>query len=152
MAERKRSDELVQVATQCACLNMRKATRAITQLYDATLAPAGLRATQFTLLVALSLAERLTLSQVAEHLVMDRTTLTRNVAVLERDGLVTSERGPDRRERYMRLTPSGRRALDQALPLWREAQAKTIKAVGPDAWRALSGGLQGFTAAMRETR
>jgi DNA-binding MarR family transcriptional regulator len=64
-------------------------------------------ATQFTVLVAVSLSEQLSLSQIAERLVMDRTTLTRNVHPLERDGLVRIEHGPDRRERYMRLTVAG---------------------------------------------
>jgi DNA-binding MarR family transcriptional regulator len=65
--------------------------------------------------VALSLSEDLTVSRVAERLVMIRTTLTRNVAPLEHDGLVTRGRGPDRRERYLRVTPAGRRALERAL-------------------------------------
>src|SRR6266545_1849443 len=98
-----------------------------------------------------SVSGQLTLSQVAERLVMDRTTLTRNVAPLERDGLVKSERGPDRRERYLRLTAAGRRALAGALPLWRQAQAQAVKAIGPEAWRALRGGLQEFTTACTET-
>jgi DNA-binding MarR family transcriptional regulator len=138
-----------EIASQCACFSLRKAARAVTHLYDKTLEPSGLRVTQFTLLVALSLSEQLTLSQVAERLVMDRTTLTRNLAPLERDGLVTSERGSDQRERYVHLTPAGRRALEQALPLWRQAQARVVTAIGHDAWHALRGGLQTFTTAMR---
>ena len=141
----------VEVASQCACFSLRKAARAVTQLYDKTLEPSGLRVTQFTLLVALSLTDQLTLSQVAEHLVMDRTTLTRNVVPLERDGLVKRERGPDRRERYLRVTPAGRRALEQALPLWRQAQAQVVRVISPDAWHALRLGLQAFTSAVRDT-
>ena len=141
-----------EVATHCACFALRKAARAVTQLYDKALEPSGLRATQFTLVVALSLSEQLTLSQVAERLVMDRTTLTRNMTPLERDGLVIRERGPDRRERYLRLTPAGRRALAQALPLWRQAQAQAVTAIGQEAWRALRGGLQEFTSACADRR
>jgi len=141
-----------EIASQCACFSLRKAARAVTQLYDKTLEPSGLRVTQFTLVVALSLSEQLTLSQVAERLVMDRTTLTRNLAPLERDGLVTSERGSDQRERYVHLTPVGRRALEQALPLWRQAQAQVVTTIGHDAWHALRGGLQTFTTAMRADR
>jgi DNA-binding MarR family transcriptional regulator len=100
-----------EIASQCACFSVRKAARAVTQLYDKTLEPSGLQVTQFTLLVAVSLSEQLTVSQVAERLVMDRTTLTRNVAPLERDGLVKRKRGPDRRERYLRVTPAGRRRM-----------------------------------------
>lgn len=139
-----------EVASHCACFSLRKATRAVTRLYDRALESTGLRITQFTLLVALSLSRQLTLGQVADRLAMDRTTLTRNVAPLERDGLVKSERGPDRRERYMRLTPAGRRALERALPLWRRAQARVLITIGPDGWHALRRGLQEVTATMRD--
>lgn len=140
-----------EAASQCACFNLRKAARAVTQLYDKALEPSGLRVTQFTLLVALSLGQGLTLSRLADRLVMDRTTLTRNLVPLERDGLVRSERGPDRRERYVRVTPAGRRALAQAFPLWREAQAQVMTAIGHAAWNALRGGLQEVTRVMRDT-
>ena len=139
-----------EAASQCVCFNLRKAARAVTQSYDATLAPSGVRVTQFTVLVALSLSEQLSLSQIAERLVMDRTTLTRNLRPLERDGLVRTERGPDRRERYMRLTATGRRILDRALPLWRRAQVRVMETIGEDAWRALHGGLQEITSSVRE--
>ena len=136
-----------EVASHCVCFRLRKAARAATQVYDKALEPSGLRVTQFTLMVALALSEELTLSEVAERLVMDRTTLTRNVAPLERDGLVASARGPDRRERYLRVTAAGRRALTRALPLWRRAQAQVVAGIGHGAWRALRGGLEEFTTA-----
>jgi len=150
MASRKPNTVPDEVASDCVCFSLRKAARAVTQLYDRAFEDGALRVTQFTLLVALSQSEQLTLSQVAERLVMDRTTLTRNLAPLERDGLVTSERGPDRRERYMRLTPAGRRTLDQALPLWRQAQAQVMTAIGHHAWGALRRGLQELTTALRD--
>jgi DNA-binding MarR family transcriptional regulator len=150
MASPKTIKATKQVAAYCACFNLRKATRAVTQLYDKALAPSTLRVTQFTLLVALSRTEQLTLSQVAEHLVMDRTTLARNLTPLERDGLVTIRRGPDRRERYMHLTLRGHRALEQALPLWRQAQAQVERSVGHRAWSALHEGLQELTRTLRD--
>jgi DNA-binding MarR family transcriptional regulator len=107
-------------------------------------------ATQFTVLVAVSLSEQLSLSQIAERLVMDRTTLTRNVHPLERDGLVRSEHGPDRRERYMRLTVAGTKRLGRAMPLRRQAQARVMERLGEDAWRALRGGLLGITSSVQE--
>jgi DNA-binding MarR family transcriptional regulator len=138
-----------EAASQCVCFNLRKAARAVTQVYDATLAPSGVRVTQFTVLVALSLSEQLSLSQIAERLVMDRTTLTRNLRPLERDGLVRIERGPDRRERYMRLTAAGRKRLDRTMPLWRRAQARVMETMGEDAWRALRDGLHRITSSVR---
>jgi DNA-binding MarR family transcriptional regulator len=151
MPSRTASLAAAEVASHCVCFRLRKAARAATQVYDKALEPSGLRVTQFTLMVALSLSEELTLSQVAERLVMDRTTLTRNVALLERDGLVTSERGPDRRERYLRLTAGGRRAVARALPLWRRAQAQVVAEIGHGAWRALRGRLAEFTTACTAT-
>lgn len=141
-----------EAARECVCFNLRKAARAVTQFYDAALAASGVRATQFTVLVALSLSERLSLTQIAERLVMDRTTLTRNLRPLERDGLVRIERGPDRRERYMRLTAAGRKRLDRALPLWRKAQRRMTEAIGEEAWLALRGGLRGIASSVRAAR
>ena len=151
MPSRTARTAVAEVASHCVCFSLRKAARAATQVYDKALEPSGLRVTQFTLMVALSLSEGLTLSQVAERLVMDRTTLTRNVTPLERDGLVMSDRGPDRRERYLRLTAAGRRALARALPLWRRAQAEVVAGIGHGAWRALRGGLEEFTTACTST-
>ena len=75
MPPRSANRAAAEIASQCACFSLRKAARAVTQLYDKTLEASGLRVTQFTVVVALSLSEQLTLSQVAERLVMDRTTL-----------------------------------------------------------------------------
>ena len=83
----------------CACFNLRKAARAVTQLYDDALRPAGILATQLPLLIATGRLERVTISQLAEAMVMDRTTLTRNLRPLERDGLVRTKPGKDRRVR-----------------------------------------------------
>src|SRR5688572_31775668 len=85
-----------QAAVQCCtCFNLRKAARAVTQLYDDILRPSGLRATQFSLLMLIRGAGRLQLTELAEAAVMDRTTLKRNLALLEREGLVRIEPGDD---------------------------------------------------------
>ena len=120
----------------------------MTQAYDAALEPCGLRATQFSVLVGLSLGERFPISRFADALVMDRTTLTRNLRPLERRGLVRIEPGPDRRERYITLTGAGREALAKALPVWRTAQARALKQIGDAQWGALRSGLAALTAAM----
>jgi len=137
-------------ARDCACFNLRKAARAVTQLYEAALAPSGIRATQFSVLVALALVDAAPLSRVADGLVMDRTTLTRNLRPLARRGWVRIEAGEDRRERNLSLTRSGRAALDRALPLWQQAQARVLDHVGGARWAGLQRDLQGLVAMARD--
>jgi DNA-binding MarR family transcriptional regulator len=139
-----------EVARRCACFNLRKAARAVTQLYDAALEPAGLRATQMSVLVALSLAEGAPLSRMADALVMDRTTLTRNLRPLKRRGWVQIEPGEDRRERTVSLTDSGRNALAAAMPLWQQAQARFLERIGQARWAGLLPDLEELTSAARE--
>jgi DNA-binding MarR family transcriptional regulator len=109
--------------TICNCLALRQASRTITAAYDQALGEAGLRVTQFSILFKLSHLGPMTVNQMARELVMDRTTLTRNLKPLERDALVQS--GPseqDRRERVIALSPAGKDKVKAALPLWRKAQ------------------------------
>ena len=80
------SIELGQVVSSCACFNLRKASRVVTQHFDEILKPSGLLITQFTILVAIAMAKSGTINELAERLVMDRTTLTRNLKPMEREG------------------------------------------------------------------
>jgi DNA-binding MarR family transcriptional regulator len=133
----------IDFATSCACFNLRKAARAITSLYDEALRPAGIRATQLTLLMGIAAAEQPTISQLAELLVMDRTTLARDLKPLAAQGLVTIVAGDDRRTRLVQLTVAGRHTLNDALPLWHQAQTRMITdGLGRDEWHALYGALQ----------
>jgi DNA-binding MarR family transcriptional regulator len=137
-------------ARDCACFNLRKAARAVTQIYEAALAPTGIHATQFSVLVALAVADGAPLSRVADGLVMDRTTLTRNLRPLERRGWVRIEAGEDRRERNLSLTRSGRAALERALPLWQQAQARLHEQLGDARWTRLRADLQALVATAQE--
>ncbi len=130
-----------EVASSCALFNLRKASRAITQLYDEALSPSGLKGTQFTLLAAITFAGGTTMTQLAGALVMDRTTLTRNLGPLRRAGLIETGRGEDRRMRVVAVTERGRRILRKAYPLWESAQAKVVKGLGDKAWKELVAGL-----------
>jgi len=114
----------------CACFNLRKAARAVTHLYDEILRPTGIRATQFSLLIATSLLGPMTVTNLAEQGVMDRTTLTRNRKPLEKLGLVKVSPGSDQRKRIISITRKGQEALVNALPLWRKAQAHVVKGLG----------------------
>ena len=114
----------------CLCFNLRKAARALTQSYDAALKPAGITAPQFSLLSALARQAPVSLSDLAAALGMDRTTLTRNLKPLQRDGLVASAEGDDRRVRLLTLTMAGRARQTQAGPLWRAVQSKVAGTFG----------------------
>ncbi|MHC4459337.1 MAG: MarR family winged helix-turn-helix transcriptional regulator [Planctomycetota bacterium] len=119
-----------QVAQSCAVFNLRKASRALTQFYETALRPSGLRVTQLTLMVAIHLLGAITISRLAETMVMDRTTLTRNLKLLEKKGLIKIIPGEDRRERVAVLTQAGQEALGKALPLWEETQSKIVNGLG----------------------
>ena len=106
----------------CTAFNLRKANRAVSQFYDAILRPAGIRGTQYSLLVALKLNDQVLLTELAEQIVMDRTTLTRNLEVMEKQGLVNVSEGEDRRTRIVSITEKGLATLLEAYPLWHKAQ------------------------------
>ena len=122
--------EAARAATRCANFNLRKASRSLGQVYDAALRPLGLKGTQFSLLTALALTGPVTLSRLAEQLVMDRTSLTRNLQPLIRRGYVGESRGEDRRQRILQLTEAGLQAYEAALPLWHETQARIEARLG----------------------
>jgi DNA-binding MarR family transcriptional regulator len=111
-------------ADVCHCFAVRQAARWISQLYDQHLAGVGLRSTQYAILSHLERSGPASIAQLAEAMVMDRTTMTRNVTPLERDGLVAIvQADADRRRKEVRLTAPGRARLAEARPLWRRAQA-----------------------------
>ena len=129
--------EPARFAGRCTCFNTRKASRAVTQFFDLALHPSGLKATQFTLLGAISVTGPTPMSRLADQLMLDRTTLTRNLKILARRGFVRIEPGPDRRERVVTLTGKGRDAVAAALPYWREAQSRVVAKMGEERWRRL---------------
>jgi len=121
----------------CACGNLRKAARAVTQLYDEVLRPTGLRITQFSILGATMAMEPVTVTRLAKATVTDRTTLTRNLKLLEKQGFIRVDLGNDRRQREVTLTAQGRQALVKALPLWEKAQAHVVEGLGEERWKDL---------------
>ncbi len=135
------SEPALSIQLPCACANLRRATRAVTQLYDQELRVAGLRATQFTLLQVLAGAGRITQGHLGDLLAMDSTTLTRTLRLLVGKGWVRSLPGEDRRERHLQLTPAGHREIDQARPHWERAQRRLRNALGDSKWEIAQAGL-----------
>ena len=107
----------------CNCLALRAATRHVTQFYDRFLASSGLRTTQFSILIRLRLGGPTTINALAKSLVMDRTTLGRNILPLEREGLIEIVPGSvDRRSKVVHLTEAGAARLRAASAGWIQAQ------------------------------
>jgi DNA-binding MarR family transcriptional regulator len=126
------SASCARIAAACACYNLRRAARAVTRLYDRILAPSGLKATQFSVLMAASRRGPVPMGKLAEATVTERTTLTRNLALLEARGLIRFEEGDDRRQRNVGITPEGLAVLKQALPLWEQAQEQVTAGLGEE--------------------
>lgn len=123
--------ELQKPGSGCTCVRLRKASRRVSQIYDRSLEPLGLTVTQFSLLGYLDRLAGLSIGALAEKLVMDPTTLTRNLRPLERRGLVVLAPDPnDRRARGFHLTAAGRKAYYEAKPAWARAQRHVDKALG----------------------
>lgn len=139
------------VNASCADANLRRATRAVTRLYDQILTPSGLLTTQFTLLVACAVAGPVPISTLADALAMDRTTLARNLKLVERRGLVKVVPGEDRRERIVVLIDKGYSALSKALPLWQEAQSQIIERFGQSRLNNLLQDLSAMVALTHES-
>lgn len=130
-----------EIADSCTYFHARRATRILAEAFDDALRPHGLKGTQFTLLVAVSLTEEATVGRLAEAIDADRTTLTRTLAPLERDGLLENRPGADRRQRRMALTDAGERRLVEAYPAWRRTQASIVEGLGVEDWERLMAGL-----------
>jgi DNA-binding MarR family transcriptional regulator len=110
---------------ECNCFVVRSAARHVTQLYDQFLAPVGLHVTQFSILAKLKRRGPLTINALAKDMVMDRTTLSRNVLPLERDGLIKIEASAaDGRAKELHLTKAGDKRLQAGREAWAQAQAR----------------------------
>jgi DNA-binding MarR family transcriptional regulator len=134
-------DTALDMGKSCACFNLRKAARRVTSFYDAALKPSGLKATQMTLLTAIRVLEPVTIKRLAKAIVTDRTTLSRNVSLLNRKGMIDIEPGDDLRTRRLSLTEQGHAALVAAFPLWQKAQVEIIRELGEDRWTSMLAGI-----------
>ena len=137
------------VRTECAGGGLRRASRAISRFYEAALAPLDLTATQFSLLVAVHLGDRIPLSRLAEVLVLDRTSLYRAVQPLVRRRCLRILPGRTGRERTATLTETGHRLLGDALPIWEKVQGRFVDALGPQGWAAFTTGLEQVVPAVQ---
>jgi DNA-binding MarR family transcriptional regulator len=130
-----------EVVELCACHKVRMAARAVTRLYDDTLRSSGLRATQLSVLVAVGIDDVTSITALAKFMGMDRSTLTRNLSPLEKEGLIRVGLEGWRRSRAVEITKKGRSRLREALPLWEKAQQTLMRKLGDRKWDVIRGDL-----------
>ena len=118
--------------TQCLCTNLRRASRGISRHYDGALDGFGINVAQYSLLCNLKRLDQPSISTLAEAMGLDRSTLGRNLRVLEAAGLVKLAEGEDHRNRLVCLTKAGEERLDAARPAWEAAQQRLIDRLGED--------------------
>jgi len=126
-----------EVVENCVCHRTRMAARAVTRLYDDTLRSVGLRATQLAVLVAVGGDNVVSITALAKFMGMDRSTLTRNLTPLERDGFIRVGNEGWRRSRTVEITKKGRSRLREALPLWKNAQETLRRKLGLRRWAVI---------------
>ncbi len=117
------------IATSCLCTKLRATSRKVSRAYDNALRPIGLNANQFSILVAISLLGPVSITDLSEKLAMERTTLTRNLRPLEKEGIVHLQDGYGR-TRELTLTVKGKKLLNDARPLWNSVQSKLVEQLG----------------------
>ncbi|HET9050388.1 MAG TPA: MarR family winged helix-turn-helix transcriptional regulator [Candidatus Dormibacteraeota bacterium] len=130
-----------EVMSSCACESLRRTSRAVTARYQEGLRAVGVSAAQLPILVAAHVMGPAPVGSLATQLLMDRTTLTRNLVGLRDAGLVTVDPDVDRRVRLVALTPAGRRTLRRGIRAWRDAQAQMVSLFGSERMSALVGEL-----------
>jgi len=140
-----------EIGRTCACYHLRRTARAITRLYDDFLRPSGLRVTQYSVLIVAKARGPVALTKLAEMTTTERTTLTRNLTILEKKGFIRIEPGMDRRERQVSITEQGQELLIKTMPLWEAAQAHIEKGLGEDRMAGLFKDLSEIISLSRNT-
>lgn len=128
----------------CTCSELRRAARAVTLLYDNAFRSSGLLSTQLGVLHVIYKSDSIRISHLAKELGMDRTTLTRNLSVLQRQGFIKISSGKDNRTRIVTITNKGRTTIAKAIPLWNDVQNKVKEQMGEILWNELMVNLSQF--------
>lgn len=121
------------ISNRCVCVNLRRTALAVTQYYDQYLHQSGLRSSQFSLLIAISLNQDISISELGDKTGRDQTTITRNVEILKKYGYVRIARKEnDARKKAVSITEEGKKKLAEVMPLWEEAQAHIEEELGTE--------------------
>jgi len=124
-------------SANCTLAGLRKVIRSVSNIYDSALAPVDLKSTQFSLLVTINKCDGMPLGQLSKVLVMERTTLSRNLKLLESKGLIKVHTDKDKRLRIISITVDGKEKLIAAEPLWEHAQSTILNELKQERWEAL---------------
>jgi DNA-binding MarR family transcriptional regulator len=119
----------------CAAFNFRRTARAVTRLFDLALEPSGIRSTQFAILTAVAKFQPVSISRIGDILVLDPTTLTRSLRLLQKQGLLEISSRSTRRHRFLNLTDAGAKSLALAIPMWRKVQAEFLGLMRGESWK-----------------
>ena len=126
----------------CASFNFRRTARAVTRLYDMALEESGIRSTQFAILVGIAKNQPVSIGALAAVLVIDSTTLTRSLRLLEKEGLVAISNRAAMRQRFLSITAKGEHILAHSLPAWRKAHERFVATIGSEYWAELRSELE----------
>jgi|TARA_R110002012_G_scaffold32232_6_gene95519 DNA-binding MarR family transcriptional regulator len=121
---------------ECLVLKSRKAARAITRRYNVLLKPYGLQCTQASLLFCIARGGFQSISNLARQLGLERSALTRNLAVLQRDGMIAPDQTGQGKTQVFSLTVQGAEKVRQIVPVWEKLQSTTYREIGADNWHA----------------
>jgi DNA-binding MarR family transcriptional regulator len=143
------TSKLNDVSESCVCLHARMTARAVTRAYDQALAPLGLEATQFTLLGAIMGNPEKSITALADRLALERSSLSRNLKLLQSRGLISSA-GQGGRSASFSVTPEGEALLMEALPVWSEVQRKSENAMGAVTWSVTRDTLRQLRRSLRQ--
>jgi DNA-binding MarR family transcriptional regulator len=121
----------------CASLNFRRTSRIVTRMYDTAMQESGVRSTQFAILVGIAKLQPVAMGTLGKVLMLDSSTLTRSLRLLQKEGMIEISKRAAMRQRFLKLTHSGQKALKRSLPLWRVAHARFVATVGAEYWLKL---------------
>jgi DNA-binding MarR family transcriptional regulator len=126
----------------CASFNFRRTARAVTRLYDMALQESGIRSTQFAILVGIAKNQPVSMGALAEVLIIDSTTLTRSLRLLQKEGLVAISNRAAMRQRFLTITAKGKRTLARSLAAWRKTHEHFVATIGSEYWIELRSELE----------
>lgn len=126
----------------CASFHLRRTARAVTRMYDVVMQETGIRSTQFSIMVGIAKHQPVAIGALAEVLILDPTTLTRSLRLLEKEGLIAVSERSTMRQRFLSITPKGERALERSVVAWRKAHERFIATVGPEYWNEMRSELE----------
>lgn len=136
--------------SECTGFNLKRATRAVQSLFDEAFKSVGLEGTQYTVLSHIYVSEPISLTKLADLMGVDRTTLARNLAPLEKKGFVEIKTGSDKRARLINTTDLGKEVLSKALPIWNETQERIKTTLGVENWTLMISNLKGLVENLKK--